>query len=299
MSIAKSPSVVSLPEAQSGVETVLDYLVIRFASISAAVWRQRMIDSKVHWHDGSLISIDTPYRAKQRVYYYREVDNEIEIPFKESIVFQNEHLVVVHKPHFLPVTPGGKYVNQCLLARLREATQCEYLQPLHRLDRVTAGLVMFSNNVETCPAYSRLFEMREIHKTYLAVACVNPKETLVGATWEVKNRIEPEPDSFKMRIVIGQPNSHSIIQCIEQQCDKALFELNPITGKTHQLRLHMQALGWPILNDKTYPVLQPEIKDDYTKPLQLLAKRLSFVDPVSGVPMQFKSDAELVLSSLL
>jgi tRNA pseudouridine32 synthase/23S rRNA pseudouridine746 synthase len=305
MGIAKTPSKVSLPEAQSGIQTVYDYLVIRFPAISAGEWRQRMVDGKVHWHNGELISQSTPYRAKQRVYYYREVANEIEIPFKESIIFENEHLLVAHKPHFLPVTPGGKYVNECLLARLREATGCAHLQPLHRLDRATAGLVMFSNNSKTLPLYSQLFEDHLIQKTYQAIGYRHfvegspseaKNELIPGKVRDVKNRIEKVPGSFHMQIETGVNNSHSTVHCIKQRGDHALFELSPITGKTHQLRLHMQALGWPILNDKTYPTLQPESADDYSLPLQLLAKSLTFTDPVTQQLMNLSSEENLTLS---
>jgi len=295
MGIAKTPSKVSLPETQPGIDTVLEYLVIRFAAISANIWRRRMIEGKVHWHDGSLISVDTPYRPKQRVYYYREVENEVEIPFREAILFQDEHLVIVHKPHFLPVTPGGRYVNQCLLARLRETTGLEHLHPLHRLDRVTAGLVMFSINPKTLPAYSQLFEDHQITKTYHAIASIRANEQLAGESWEIKNRIEKVPNSFHMQITEGSSNSHSKIRCLKQEGDKALFELGPVTGKTHQLRLHMQSLGWPILNDKTYPELQPETEDDYARPLQLLAKSISFIDPVTRKTRAFNGDSELIL----
>lgn len=290
MSIAKTPSKVSLPELQNGIDTVLDYLIVRFPAIGADVWRKRMIEEKVHWHDGSLIFENTPYRAKQRVYYYREVESEVEIPFYESIVFQNEHLLVAYKPHFLPVTPGGKFVNQCLLARLRETTGIEKLQPLYRLDRMTAGLVLFSNNPQTLPIYSQLFEDHQIHKTYQAVALIDGLENIVGQSWDVKNRIEKVPNSFHMQIVSGLSNSHSMIRCLRQHDNKALFELNPVTGKTHQLRLHMQALGWPILNDKTYPTLEPETVDNYSRPLQLVAKSISFIDPVTYEPRLFNME---------
>ncbi|MFT5083911.1 MAG: tRNA pseudouridine32 synthase/23S rRNA pseudouridine746 synthase [Lentisphaeria bacterium] len=295
MGIAKTPSKLTLPELHPGIGTVLEYMVKQFSAISPESWRQRMIDGKVHWHDGRLIYIDTPYQAKQRVYYYREVDNEVEIPFKETIVFQDAHILVAQKPHFLPVTPGGQYVDQCLQARLRETTGLTNLQALHRLDRVTAGLVIFSINPETRALYHHLFEHRKIHKTYHAIVRINENQNVEGKSWELKNRIEKKALGFLMQITAGPSNSHSKIRCLQQKGDKALFELNPITGKTHQLRLHMRALGWPILNDKYYPKLQPETADDYTKPLQLLAKSLTFIDPVTQQSRVFNSDRGLTL----
>ena len=293
MNISKYPSLLSLPQVNPGVSSVLEYLIVKFPNISQTTWQQRMLEGKVHWHDGSLISVDTPFRPQQRVYYYREVETEPVIPFEEKILFQDEHILVAHKPHFLPVIPGGKYINECLQNRLRKKTGIEHLQALHRLDRPTAGLVLFSTNTETRHRYHQLFDEFKIHKTYLAIAAANSEDELVGQQWQVKNRITNGVPRFHMKVVSGLPNSHSEIRCLKQTTDKALFELNPVTGKTHQLRKHMQAIGLPILNDRYYPTLQPEIADDYSQPLQLLAKELQFIDPVTNLLRTFSSDVNL------
>ncbi len=274
---------------------MLEYLIIKFPYVGAHVWRQRIVDGKVHCHDGSLITTQSLFQAQQRIYYYREVVSEPRIPFKERIIFQNQHILVVYKPHFLAVTPGGVYVNECLQNRLRRSTGLESLQALHRLDRVTAGLVMFSTNPDTRHHYHRLFQTRQIHKTYHAISKIGDGENLIGKKWEIKNRIAQCEPSFRMRVIEGEANSHSVIRCLQQTTQRALFELNPVTGKTHQLRVHMQALGWPILNDKYYPRLQPLSADNYSAPLQLLAKKLEFVDPVTLHPRCFSFDNNLSL----
>jgi tRNA pseudouridine32 synthase/23S rRNA pseudouridine746 synthase len=301
MAIAEYPSTLSLPQTNPGVATVLEYLLIKFPYIDEQVWRQRIADGKVHWHDGSLITPHSPFQTQQRVHYYREVDNEPIIPFQETILFQDQHILVAYKPHFLAVTPGGIYVNECLQNRLRRRTGINTLQAVHRLDRVTAGLVIFSVNPDTRHRYHQLFATRQIHKTYQAIANINRGESLAGQEWEVKNRIERSEPRFLMRVAEKEKeggikdNSYSVIRCIEQTQQKALFELHPITGKTHQLRLHMQTLGWPILNDKYYPQLQPLSADDYSAPLQLLAKELKFIDPVTQQPRCFRHDSNLLL----
>jgi len=296
MTISERPSKLSLPQASLGIATVLEYLVIKFPYIDAQIWRQRMVDGKVHWHDGSLITAATLFQPQQRVYYYREVESEPSIPFKEMILFQDQHVLVAYKPHFLAVTPGGMYVNECLQNRLQHSTGIDALQALHRLDRVTAGLVIFSVNPDTRHLYHQLFETRQIHKTYQAIANIRDGENLVGEEWEVKNRIVQGEQRFRMHVTEGEPNSHSVIRCVQQTAQKALFELNPITGKTHQLRLHMQTLGWPILNDKYYPQLQPKSADNYSAPLQLLAKELQFIDPITQQSMDFSCNNNLSLT---
>lgn len=293
MAISEHPSKLSLPQTNPGVATVLEYLIIKFPYIDAALWRQRVADGKVHWHDGSLITAQSLFQPQQRVYYYREVENEPSIPFKETILFQDQDILVAYKPHFLAVTPGGIYVNECLQNRLRRSTGIKALQALHRLDRVTAGLVLFSTNPDTRHRYHHLFETRQIHKTYQAIAKTNDDENLIGQEWEIKNRIVQSEPRFRMRVAEGEANSHSVIRCLQQQGQKALFELNPVTGKTHQLRLHMQTLGWPILNDKYYPQLQPQSADNYSEPLQLLAKELQFIDPMTQHPRCFSCDRNL------
>lgn len=295
MSISKYPSKLSLPQNNRGFASVLEYLIVKFPDIKPKVWQQRMADGKVHWHDGSLITAGSPYQAQQRVYYYREVESEPAIPFEEKVLFQDEHILVAYKPHFLTVTPGGIYINECLQNRLRDKTGIDNLQALHRLDRATSGLVIFSVNPDTRHLYHNLFQTHQIHKTYQAIAEINIEENITGQQWEIKNRIVKSKPSFLMKIVKGEHNSHSVIRCLQQSDNKALFELNPITGKTHQLRLHMQTLGWPLLHDKYYPTLQPRAADIFTRPLQLLAKELRFIDPVTQIPGVFSSNSELKL----
>ena len=295
MAISEHPSKLSLPQTNPGVATVLEYLILKFPAIDTQVWQQRIADGKVHCHDGSLITSQSPFLPQQRIYYYREVKSEPSIPFRETVLFQDQHILVAYKPHFLAVTPGGVYVSECLQSRLRRSTGIDTLQALHRLDRVTAGLVLFSTNPDTRHLYHHLFETRQIHKTYQAIANISDGEKLIGQEWEVKNRLEQSEPHFRMCVTEGEANSHSVIRCVQQTNHKALFELNPITGKTHQLRLHMQSLGWPILNDKYYPQLQPQSADNYSAPLQLLAKALQFIDPVTQQARHFSCDRNLAL----
>lgn len=296
VAISKYPSKLSLPQENPGVVTVLEYLIFKFPYIEADVWRQRISDGKVHRHDGSLITTQSLFQSQQRIYYYREVDSEPYIPFKEAIIFQDQHILVAYKPHFLAVIPGGIFVNECLQNRLRHSTGIDSLQALHRLDRVTAGIVIFSTNPDTRHSYHNLFRTRKIHKTYQAIAKIQDDEELVGHEWEVKNRIEHSTPRFCMRVAEGEANSHSMIRCIQQLDQTALFELNPVTGKTHQLRVHMQTLGLPILNDRYYPQLQSLTEDDYLSPLQLLSKRIEFIDPVTQQQRRFSCDTNLSLS---
>ncbi|MDO6565343.1 pseudouridine synthase [Amphritea sp. 1_MG-2023] len=289
MVIATSPSKLTLPQVNPGTATVVAYLIHKFPQVDAAVWYQRANEGKLHWHDGTVITATTLYRPQQRVYYYREVESEPVIPFKETILFADADILVAYKPPFLPVTPGGKYVNECLQSRLRALTGQKNLQALHRLDRVTTGLAMFSVNPETSHLYHQLFAHRKIHKTYQALVHIqsDAQQPAVGQQWEVKNRLQCSDPRFLMQVIDGVPNSHSRMRCLARHQDRALFELEPVTGKTHQLRVHMQTLGWPILHDRYYPRLRPESADNFAQPLRLLAQQLCFIDPLTSRPRTF------------
>ncbi len=299
MSISKYPSKVNLPQENFGWATVFDFLTYKFSGIDKAIWQERIINGKVHWQDGTLIELSTPYKAQATVFYYREVPEETVIPFKHQILYQNEHILVAEKPHFLPVTPGGIYVNECLQHRLRKETGINELQALHRLDRETAGLVIFSKNPETRSHYHALFSDKTISKTYNAIARITDGIQIKGKEWDLENRMVKADPSFLMKIDSKAEkenfNAHSKIKCVKQTKNRALFELKPITGKTHQLRVHMQSIGYPILNDKFYPKLQPKTEDKFEQPLQLLAKELKFIDPITKVLRVFKSNLKLTL----
>lgn len=287
---AAQPSYVVLPLEVVDKPTVFSFLISHYRHVGESVWRQRILDGKVHWQDGSLISLDTIYRPTVRVYYYREVVVESKVPFEEHILFQDENIILAYKPHFLPVTPSGNYVNECLVHRLRLRTGIETIAPAHRLDRETAGVILMTTRPETRHIYHRLFIDGAIRKDYQAVAKLPPQlieqyrmgRLTLPLQWVVKNRMQPSEPSFIMHVVEGQANTHSEISLVAIEGNLGLFHLSPITGKTHQLRVHMQSLGMPLLNDRFYPTLLPKGPDNFSKPLQLLAQRLRFIDPVSG-----------------
>jgi tRNA pseudouridine32 synthase/23S rRNA pseudouridine746 synthase len=291
MAISATPSTVTMPDAERPYPSILEFLTRRFPRIGSSCWQQRISEGKVLNSDNSPITTDTQYLPHKSLFYFREVEQERLIPFAEKILFQNDDLLVACKPHFLPVIPGGGYVNECLLNRLRKGTGNNDLVPLHRIDRETAGIVMFSANIKTRGLYSRLFADGMIDKSYQALAEYSHDAEKSG--WTVENRIVKGEPWFRMRTIPGAPNARSKIRLKDVNGTIARFDLFPITGKTHQLRIHMSGLGFRILNDRYYPDLQPEQADDFEKPLRLVAKRVRFRDPVSGNNMEYCSEREL------
>lgn len=287
-----SPSIASLPEGD-GFATVYEFILQRFPRIPESVWRERIELGKVHFDDGEPVDFDTPYQAHRRICYYREVSHEAKIPFEEEVLFENENFMVVDKPHFLPVHPAGKYVNETLVTRLRMKSGLEELSSANRIDRLTAGLVLCVKTSAKRGLYQQLFMDGAVNKVYLAAGKLPQKTDQTH--WNIQARMEPHDETCRMRIVPARPvNSESIIDLIEKQDEIGLFRLQPITGKKHQLRVHLCAIGSGIINDPIYPdcpAEQPE--DDYDRPMQLLAQCLEFTDPVTGESMQFRSRRSL------
>lgn len=292
MGIAKHPSVVTMPPAEKPYPSIVEFLFKTFPNVSRTRWAERILEGKVLDDHGRPITTETEYSPSKRIFYFREIENEPLIPFMEHILFQNDELLVACKPHFLPVIPGGRYVEECLLNRLRHRTGMSGLVPLHRLDRETAGIVIFSVNPNTRGLYHKLFRQGKVEKIYHALAEVNqpPQEN----QWTVENRIVRGEPRFRMKTSPGVVNARSHIQLLEVKGDRGQFRLQPVTGKTHQLRLHMSGLGFGIINDRVYPDLRPQTDDDFNQPLQLLAKQIGFHDPVSGQDREFRSERELL-----
>ncbi len=291
MVISAYPSTVFIPRMEKPYPLILDFLTQRFPGIDADIWKRRIESGKVLTEEGKTICLDMPCTPLKRLHYFREVPKEEIIPFTEAIVFCNIDLLVACKPHFLPVTPGGPYVNQCLLHRLKEKTDNPHLSPINRIDRETAGLVLFSMNPKTRGRYQELFMQGKVDKTYEAVTQYphDPEKD----TWTMENRLIKGTPWFRMKEAPGKPNAISKISLIRTMENRAVFKLKPVTGKKHQLRLHLAGSGFPILNDRYYPELLPEKKNDYSAPLQLLARRLEFRDPISGIQMRYESHRQL------
>lgn len=325
-------------------QSVCEYMLHRFGHVDAAGIVRRFETGEVVGSGGVPLSPTTPLGEHEFIWYYRNLPNETPIPFTESILYQDEHLLVIDKPHFLPTTPGGRFIQQSALVRLRNRLNNPDLIPMHRLDRATAGVLLFSTNPETRGAYQTLFERREISKTYEAVSALVevdgrpageemgigglggraedrsgnfiPGAAGVGNSLlesaELETRLASFPLVYENRmskikgqlrslVEAGEPNAESLIELIEIGTSAghfaglkvAKFRLSPHSGKTHQLRVHLAALGMGILNDPFYPTLLDLAPDDYERPLQLLARSISFTDPINHQPVTYTSELEL------
>ena len=299
-----SPSCVALPRVrQSPWPALIDHLAERLPRISRSEWTERMQAGSVLGEDGQPLAPDAPYEGGARVYYWRELPHEDPIPFEATVLFEDAHLVVADKPHFLPVTPGGRYVRETLLVRLKAQLGCADLSPLHRIDREIAGLVLLCKRPQDRDAYQSLFRERRVDKVYEAVA--GWREALQFPLTRRSHILEDEQAFYRMREAQPDeglpPNSETRIECVRQEGARALYRLFPVSGKRHQLRVHMHGLGLPIEGDQFYPVVRrgPNDSEDFAEPLQLLARSITFTDPVTGQPRQFESGLELAQAGLL
>lgn len=286
------PSHITLPKQGLPFPSLIDFLDGHFPRVGREIWLERLRSEKISDEQGRVVDEATPYRINARLRYYREIKAEPRIPFEEKILYEDDEILLADKPHFLPVTPTGKSVNECLIHRLVVRTGNKQLVPVHRLDKETAGLVLFSKRPETRKEYFGLFQEGRIDKQYEAIATL-PKDSERNE-WLIESRIEPSGEWILCHNVPGEINARSRIALLEGDGNFARFSLSPLTGKTHQLRLHMGLIGSQIRYDKFYPELQPESEVvDYSRPLQLLAKSLAFTDPASGIKHLFESENRL------
>ncbi|MFG0805555.1 pseudouridine synthase [Pseudomonas fluvialis] len=270
--------------------SLLDGLCDVLPGVDRATWLARLQQGKVLFQ-GQPLAVDSPYREGMRVEYFREVVNEREIPFAVEILHHDEHLLVVDKPHFLAVAPAGQWVEQTVLRRLQKQLQLPELVPLHRLDRLTAGVMLLSCQRSSRDAYLSLFRQQRMHKVYEAVAGPLP-----GLAWpyQAAHCLQPGEPFFRMQAVSGPANAWTTLQVLERGSAYWRYRLQPQTGRKHQLRVQMAALGAPLRHDPLYPQLQAHDVDDFTQPLQLLARSLHFDDPLSGLPRHFLSQRQLL-----
>ena len=272
-------------------ETVLDFLTERHASVGAAAWVARMLRGEVVDEAGARLTPSSPYRAGACVFYYREPGDEPRVPFEERVLHRDPHILVADKPHFLPVVPAGRFLRETLLVRLKRLTGEPHLVPVHRIDRETAGLVIFSVDPSTRGAYASLFQRREVSKVYHALAPASDSQCFPVTR---RSRIVAGEPFFRMKEVEGEPNSETHVALLVRAGAESLYEARPVTGRKHQVRLHLAALGIPVVGDGLYPeVLPPRAPEDFSAPLKLLARSVSFRDPLTGRERHFESGQRL------
>ncbi|MFD0166563.1 pseudouridine synthase [Streptomyces decoyicus] len=285
------PVRVRLPADPDGTwGTVRDHLLDRFQGAIGAQRVDAMLDAGRFVGAGGALSGGEPYEPGRYVWFHRDFAPEVPVPFEVGIVHRDERIVIADKPHFLATTPRGRHITETALARLRRDLSLPALQPAHRLDRLTAGLALFVVRPEDRGAYQGLFSGRQVRKEYEAVAPYGGK---VALPVTVRSRIVKERGVMAAREETGAPNAESRIELVERRGGLGRYRLLPATGRTHQLRVHMNGLGLPILNDPVYPVVGDPAPDDFTAPLQLLAKVLEFTDPVDGQRRRFESGRRL------
>ncbi len=277
---------------------LIDFLAWRFPAVGAAEWAARLASGDVVNPQGQAMAADQAYQPHGKLYYYRCLPPEPRVAGSETVLFEDELLVVADKPHFLPVTPSGVYLQETLLVRLRRRLGLDDLAPVHRIDRETAGLVLFTKQPATRRHYQALFAQRQVQKTYEAIAPWRP-----DLAWPItRASVMVDGEHFMQMCEVaadvdagqgGPPNAITTIDCLQILGPWARYRLRPLTGQRHQLRVHMAALGLPILGDQIYPVLGALGQDDAANPLRLLAQSLEFRDPVSGVARHFVSERAL------
>jgi tRNA pseudouridine32 synthase / 23S rRNA pseudouridine746 synthase len=269
--------------------TMRDHLVARLPRVDPARIDAMLAAGAIVGRHGPVSPL-APYRPREFLWFHRDLPDEVPVPFALPVLHRDDEVVVADKPHFLATIPRGRHVVETALVRLRRELDLPDLSPAHRLDRVTAGVLLFVVRRERRGTYQTLFRDRRVRKTYEAVAPYDPAVTLPRT---VRSRIVKERGVILAQEVPGPPNAETLVELLEHDGDRARYRLAPLTGRTHQLRLHMRGLGVPILGDRFYGTASGDAEDtaldDWTRPLQLLARSLELPDPVTGATRRFTS----------
>lgn len=275
-----------------------DYLVEKLPRMGGQRVDEMLDEGRFVDESGRTFRRDSPFTPQTFVFFHRDLPTETPVPAGIGILYSDERILVVDKPHFLSSIPRGRHVLESVVVRLRTQLGLPELTVAHRLDHVTAGVLLLTRERKWRRPYQEIFERREVVKKYRLVAPVvhDPAGEGVTATksgWQVRSRIIKERGILQAREVPGVPNAVTDIALIGEHGGWGLYEASPRTGRTHQIRLHMQRLGAPIVNDPFYPVVLDTPVDDFTHPLQLQAWRMGFTDPVTGDPRAFTSRLRL------
>lgn len=276
--------------------TVVDFLVETTAD-EQGVWR-RVRAGEVLLGDGTRVGPATRYRPGGAAYLYRDLPAETAVPGRLPVLLRDDRtgLLAVDKPPFLATTPRGSHVAQTAVVRLRRELGLPDLAPVHRLDRLTSGVLLLTTHQDARAAYQRMVQEGGLAKTYLALA---PLREGLALPTTVRNRLVKPRGELQAHVEDGEPNAVTLVAlegtAVVDGARVGRYRLTPLTGRTHQLRAHLSGLGIPVLGDPLYPEVLDVAPDDFARPLQLLAAEVRFDDPVSGVPRRLVSGRSLPL----
>lgn len=252
-----------------------------------------LADERFVYDSGDAVDEEHPYAPHTFVWFHRDLPDEVDVPGEIKVLHQDDRLVVVDKPAFLSSIPRGRHVRQSVVVRLRDELGLPELSPLHRLDRVTSGLLLLATERRWRGAYQTLFQEGAVRKTYRALAPVRPELELPVV---VRDHITKRRGTWQAEVVPDAPvNAETLVELESRQGDVGVYRLTPRTGRTHQLRLHLHGLGIPIVDDPLYPTVRDIEVGDFSRPLQLLAAELELTDPYDGTNRRFESVRSLPL----
>lgn len=266
------------PEATG--HTTLSYLARHFSHSNAAEWQARIAAGEVLLND-TIANGRESLRAGTVLVWNRPGWVEEETPQEYGVIFRDEHLLVVDKPSGLPTIPGGGFYINTLLSRVH--AEFPEARPLHRLGRATSGVVLFALDSETAATLSQRWP--DVHKQYQALGSGVASQELYDIQAPIGPQVHPRLGQVHAASETGKP-ARSIARVLQRRAKTTVFEVDLLTGRPHQIRIHLACIGHPLEGDPLYAtggqarLDQPGLPGDAG--YWLHAKRVVFAHPVSG-----------------
>ena len=240
--------------------TVLDYYTQRYRHSSRAKWADRIQSGQILL-DEVAITAETRLLAGQQLSYRRSPWQEPDVPLTFEVLYEDADLMVVAKPSGLPVLPGGGFLEHTLLWQLQQRYPAETPLPIHRLGRGTSGLMLLARS-PTARAYlsQQLRENtlkplhdRPMHKIYRALVQGNPPDDRFTITEPIGKQVHPVLGYVYAALPQGA-FAQSDCQVLRRDTTTALVEVSILTGRPHQIRIHLAAAGYPLVGDPLYAI---------------------------------------------